>query len=48
MKYIIVVPDMDMVEQLQLPDAPCLFATVTPNGFEEPEITFYTQEEDSD
>ena len=48
MKYIIVVPDMNIVEKLQLPDAPCLFATVTPNGYEEPEITFYTQEEDSD
>lgn len=44
-KYIIVVPDMRMVEFLELPDAPCLFATVQHVGEKEPEITFYTQEE---
>lgn len=44
-KYIIVVPDMRMVEHLELPDAPCLFATVKNTGEKEPVITFYTQEE---
>lgn len=44
-KYIIVVPDMRMVDHLELPDAPCLFATVRYTGEKEPEITFYTEEE---
>ena len=44
-KYIIVVPDMRMVEHLELPDAACLFATVKNTGEKEPVITFYTQEE---
>jgi len=42
MKYIIVVPQMAMAEQLPLPDAPCLLAIVQPSGEEEPQITFYS------
>ena len=44
-KFIIVVPDMRMVEHLDLPDAPCLFATVNYTGEKEPKISFYTQED---
>lgn len=41
-KYILVVPDMAMAENIQLPDAPCLFATVEPTDKEEPKVTFYS------
>lgn len=41
-KYIIVIPNMDMAEQLALPDGPCLLATVEPGDGEEPEIAFYS------
>ena len=41
-KYILVVPNMEMAESLQLPDAPCLFATAEPTEKEEPKITFYS------
>lgn len=41
-KYIIVVPNMEMVENLNLPDVPCLFATAEPTEKEEPKITFYS------
>lgn len=45
-KYIIVVPNMEMAENLQLPKAPCLFATVEPTDKEEPKITFYSAQGD--
>ncbi len=35
-KFIIVVPNMEMAENLQLTKAPCLFATVEPTEKEEP------------
>lgn len=41
-KYIIVVPNMEMAENLQLPKAPCLFTTVEPTDKEEPEVVFYS------
>ncbi len=41
-KYIIVVPNRNMIEKLPLPDAPCLFATVEPTDGQEPEIMFYS------
>ena len=44
MKYIIVVPTMQMASQLVLPKAPCLFATVEFHGEEEPEVLFYSEE----
>jgi hypothetical protein len=34
-----------MADILELPDAPCLFATVKYTGEKEPEVTFYTEEE---
>ena len=44
LKYIIVVPHISMVQNLPIPKAECLFATVDFNGEDEPEITFYTEE----
>ena len=44
-KYIIVIPDMKMVEDLVLPDAPCLFATIDKEIEKEPIITFYSPED---
>ena len=44
MKYIIVLPNINMAPQLILPQAPCLFATVNFSGQEEPDITFYAEE----
>ena len=45
MKYIIVLPSISMAQQLVLPKAVCLFATVNWTGGEEPEILFYSEEE---
>ena len=45
LKFIIVVPDISMAPRLQLPDAPCLLATVKSRGDGEPVVTFYSQEE---
>lgn len=45
LKYIILLPHIAMAEQLKLPKAPCLFATVDFCGREEPEVYFYAQEE---
>ena len=41
-KYIIVVPNTEFADKLQLPDAPCLFATVEPTTQESPKVTFYS------
>lgn len=45
LKYIIILPHISMASNLKLPKAPCLFATVDFQGEEEPEITFYSEEE---
>lgn len=45
LKFIIVVPDISMAPRLQLPDAPCLLATVKSCGDSEPVVTFYSQED---
>ena len=45
MKYIIVLPRMEMAAKLWLPSAPCLFATVQFQGEEEPEVLFYSEED---
>ena len=45
LKYIIVVPDIGMVPNLPLPDAPCLFATVDLTDAGGADITFYSEEE---
>lgn len=44
LKYIIVVPHISMVNNIRLPKAPCLFATVDFHGEEEPKVVFYTEE----
>ncbi len=44
LKYIIVLPHISMAEQLKLPNAPCLFATVDFCGKDEPDVTFYSKE----
>jgi hypothetical protein len=45
LKYIIIVPDESMIPAVRLPDAPCMFATVTYGDGDIPEVTFYLQEE---
>lgn len=42
LKYIIVLPRIEMMQGCKLPKAPCLFATVEDNGGGEPGVTFYT------
>lgn len=44
LKYIIVVPHISMANNIRLPKAPCLFATVDFHGEEEPEVVFYSEE----
>ena len=45
LKYIIVVPRIELAVQMRLPKADCLFATVDFQGTDEPEVTFYAEEE---
>lgn len=45
LKYIIVLPVISMAANLKLPKAPCLFATVDYHGEDEPQVTFYSQED---
>ena len=44
LKYIIVLPHISMAQNIRLPQAPCLFATVDFGGQEEPEVIFYSEE----
>jgi hypothetical protein len=41
LKYIIVLPHIQMAKDLKLPNAPCLFATVDYAGGDEPDVMFY-------
>jgi len=41
LKYILVVPNIQMARYMRLPKAPCLFATVDFTGGDEPEVNFY-------
>ena len=41
-KYIFVIPNLEFADQLALPDAPCLFATIEPSDREIPNIIFYS------
>jgi hypothetical protein len=41
LKYILVLPHIQMAKELKLPKAPCLFATVDYAGGDEPEVMFY-------
>ena len=45
LKYIIVLPHAKMAQELKLPQAPCLFATVDYAGKDEPNVIFYRQED---
>ncbi len=45
LKYIIVVPHISMASNIKLPNVPCLIATVDFNGAEEPDVTFYREED---
>jgi hypothetical protein len=42
LKYILVIPHIQMSRALMLPKATCLFATVDYNGDDEPGVTFYS------
>ena len=42
LKYILVLPHIQMANDLKLPKAPCLFATVDYAGGDEPGVTFYS------
>ena len=44
-KYIVVIPDVSVMDRLQLPDASFLFATLDFSSGIEPKITFYSKEE---
>lgn len=44
LKYIIVLPNISMRNELRLPRAPCLLATVDYKGEDEPIVTFYSEE----
>lgn len=41
MKYIIVVPNEEMIPLVAVPDAPCMFATVSYHGKNVPDVEFY-------
>lgn len=43
-KYIIVLPEIGMGRKLWLPDAPCLFAVLSYDRSDIPEVKFYKQE----
>ena len=42
LKYILVLPHIQMARELKLPKAPCLFATVDYAGGDEPGVTFFS------
>jgi hypothetical protein len=42
LKYILVLPHIQMARELRLPKAPCLFATLDYAGGDEPGITFFS------
>ena len=42
LKYIIVVPNTQTASKLTMPQAPCLFTTVSFQGKEEPEVQFFS------
>ena len=45
LRYIFVLPNIHMAQELVLPSVPCLFATVDYNGQEVPDVRFYTESE---
>ena len=44
LKYIFVLPNIQMASQLVLPPVPCLFSTVEFQGEEEPQVHFFAEE----
>lgn len=44
LKYIFVLPNIQMAQQLVLPPTPCLFSTVEFQGEEEPQVHFFAEE----
>ena len=44
LKYIFVVPNLQMASQIVLPQAPYLFSTVEFQGSDEPQVHFFTDE----
>ena len=44
LKFIIVVPDEEMIPDVKLPNAPCMFATVTYDGERKPTVRFIRPE----
>ena len=44
LKYIFVLPNIQMAQKLRLPPAPCLFSTVEFQGEEEPQVHFFAEE----
>lgn len=45
LRYIFVLPHIQMAQELVLPSVPCLFATVDYNGQEVPDVRFFTESE---
>lgn len=45
LKYIFVVPNAEMISQIPLPDAPCIFAVVKEKFRDAADVTFYSKEE---
>ena len=45
LRYILVLPHINMAQELVLPSAPHLFATVDYNGQETPDVRFFTESE---
>ena len=45
LKYIIVIPNINLAPSVKLPKAPCLFATVKYTGGDAPAVTFYSEED---
>ncbi len=45
LKYIIVIPNINMAANMILSDAPCLFATVEDLPFNDVKVTFYSEED---
>ena len=43
LKYILVIPNENMIPNIELPDAPCMFAVIQSVPGAAPEVTFYTK-----
>ena len=43
LKYILVIPNENMIPYIELPDAPCMFAVIQSVPGAAPEVTFYSK-----